>query len=536
MAGAPGTPGGFLVQTGNRVNLVSWNLSTGATSYTIQRSLDNVTYSNLVTISGSPLATSYTDTAVTSGTQYWYMVQAVNVSGSSQFTAPQSIVPAPTGEISLGQLRLQAQQRADRVNSQFVTTSEWNQYIKQAMFELYDLLVTCYEDYFLATPIQWTADGNTFQYPLPDGVLTFANGINPQQTIVGAPFYKIKGVDLALNNANNSYVTINKFNFIDRNRFVYPNTASTIYGVFNLQYRVLGNVLEFIPTPSAGQQIRMWYVPRMTELLADTDTTDFGISGWIEYVIVRAAKYALDKEESDTTILTQEIAYLKQRIEETASNRDEGQPDKISDTRSGNGNGFGTGGDGSGYNGGTGGWAMLALPHAIFNNCRYSFSGNLVLSTQSYVSYVSVLILFSYFLYLNRSQLSRRIKFAWHRFNLMHSTFFKGVLHIIRSSSEKKMIGIYTGRRITFMANMRTVCYRTFIKFIGKSGRYSKHGFFGSIFDKKLTITSTIKGCSPKPTTGVRFWNVFLFKSFSYVSGLWSGLFSHKQYYNKKGI
>ena len=94
----------------------------------------------------------------------------------------------------------------------------------------------------------------------------------------------------------------------------------------------------------------------MTELLQDTDTTNFGISGWQEYVIVRAAKYALDKEESDTTILTQEIAFLKARIEETASNRDAGQPDRISDTRSGNGNGWGTGGFGSGYNGGTGGW------------------------------------------------------------------------------------------------------------------------------------------------------------------------------------
>lgn len=356
MAGIPGVPQNFIVQTANLQNLVSWSLSTGASSYTVQRSLDNVTYAALVTISGSPLATSYIDTTVEANIQYWYQVCATNGSGSSSFTSPQSIAPAPTGEISLGQLRLQAQQRADRVNSQFVTVPEWNQYIKQAMFELYDLLVTCYEDYFLATPIQWTSDGTTFQYPLPNGVLTFNNGINPNQTIVGAPFFKIKGVDLALNNANNSYVTINKFSFIDRNRFVYPNTASTIYGVFNLQYRVLGNVIEFIPTPSAGQQIRIWYVPRMVELLQDTDTTSFGISGWIEYVIVRAAKYALDKEESDTTILTQEIAYLKQRIEETASNRDEGQPDKISDTRGGNGNGWGTGGFGGGYNGGTGGF------------------------------------------------------------------------------------------------------------------------------------------------------------------------------------
>jgi hypothetical protein len=356
MAGAPGIPQQLVVQTGNLQNLISWNLSAGATSYVVNRSLDNVTYTTIATVSGSPLATQYVDTAVVANTAYWYQVAAANGSGTSPFTAPQSITPAPTGEQSLGALRLAAQQRADRVNSQFVTTSEWNLYIRQAMYELYDLLVTTYEDYFLAQPIQFAADGVTFQYPLPNGVLTFQSGINTNNTFVAPPFYKIMGVDLSLNNANNGYVTINKFQFIDRNRFVYPNTASTIYGVFNLQYRVLGNILEFIPTPSAGQGIRVWYIPRMTELLLDTDTTNFGVSGWQEYVIVRAAKYALDKEESDTTVLTQELVYLKQRIEETAANRDAGQPDRISDTRGGNGNGWGTGGFGSGYNGGTGGW------------------------------------------------------------------------------------------------------------------------------------------------------------------------------------
>lgn len=168
--------------------------------------------------------------------------------------------------------------------------------------------------------------------------------------------YKLLGVDLALQNANNAYVTIDKFNFSDRNRFVFPNTASTIYGVFNLRYRVMGNNIQFIPTPSAGQSIRLWYVPRLKALLADTDTTDIGISGWIEYVIVRAAKYALDKEESDTSKLDQQILFLKSRIEESAANRDAGQPDTISDTRSTGGSGWGTGGFGSGFNGPSGGF------------------------------------------------------------------------------------------------------------------------------------------------------------------------------------
>lgn len=349
----PGTPSNFNVQTANGQILVSWSLSTGATSYEIQRSLDNVTFSSLVTISGSPLAVSYLDTSVTLGTQYFYKVAAVGSSGTSNYTQAQSAIPAISGEMTLSQIRLAAQQRADRVNSQFVTMPEWNQYINQAMYELYDLLTTVYEDYFIATPAQFNSDGTTYLYPLPDGVTTFYNGVNPNATLVAAPFYKLLGVDLALQTSNNAYVTVNKFNFIDRNRFVYPNTASTIYGVFNLQYRVMGNKIEFIPTPTAGQAIRLWYIPRLTALLQDTDTTSMGISGWIEYVIVRAAKYALDKEESDTSKLDQEILFLKTRIEETAANRDAGQPDRISDTRSGNG-GWGSGN--GWFNGGMGGY------------------------------------------------------------------------------------------------------------------------------------------------------------------------------------
>jgi len=444
---APGTPQNFNVQTANGQNLISWALSAGATSYVVQRSQDNVTFATIATVFGTPLATSYLDTAVALGTQYWYKVAAssttgainftgqpnpgdtatvngvtytavtsgatglqfnigpafantianlnnvVNVTipgevvtsptgtqllltafsstatlssaltnttvtafasgGTSPYTQAQSVVPAPTGEQCLSQIRLAAQQRADRVNSNFVKQAEWRSYINQAMFELYDLLITVYEDYYVAPPVQFVTDGVTYLFPLPNGSNTFLNALNISQTVTPPPFYKLLGVDLAIQNTINGYATVNKFNFIDRNRFVYPNTASTIYGVFNLQYRVMGANLEFIPTPSANQAIRLWYIPRLPELLQDTDTTTTGISGWIEYVIVRAAKYALDKEESDTTKLDQELIFLKGRIEETAANRDAGQPDTISNTRAGNGwnNGW-TGG----FNGSSGGW------------------------------------------------------------------------------------------------------------------------------------------------------------------------------------
>lgn len=342
-------PSNFYVQQGNNQVLLSWSLVSSAINYVVQRSTDGVNFSLLA----SPALNQYLDTTVTMGTQYFYQVGTVGPSGQGPFTIAQSIVPTTAGQESLGALRLAAQQRADRVNSNFVTLPEWNFFINQSALELYDILVTNFEDYYVAQPAYFTTDGSTSQFPLPNGILSFTNQVG--QSYVAPPFYKLLGVDLGLNNAPNGFVTVKKFNFINRNQYVFPNTASTIYGVFNLQYRLLGNTIDFIPVPSSSQPIRIWYIPRMPQLLLDTDILD-GVSGWTQYVIIRAAKYALDKEESDTSKLDAEIAFLKGRIEESAMNRDVGQPDTISDTRSNTGFGGMAGGNFGGFGGGPGGW------------------------------------------------------------------------------------------------------------------------------------------------------------------------------------
>lgn len=340
----PGIPINFNVQQGNGQVFLSWGLTAGALSYSIQRSLDGVTY----TVYATSSTNSYLDAVVTIGTQYFYQVAGVNVSGTGIYTNPQSAVPTPTSEMSLGELRLKSQQRADRVNSDFVTLTEWNSYINQSMYALYDLLITTYEDYFMAPRAQILSVGGTFTYPLPNGVIPFIDQAG--QSFVPAPFYKLLGVDLGLSNSNQGFVTMKKYNLIDRNVFVYANTQSTAYGSFNLRYRVLGTNIEFTPTPSSGQLIQLLYIPRLPQLLQDTDITTIGFSGWLEYVLVRSAILALTKEESDVSSLVMQLTDIQKRIEESAVNRDAGQPDTISDTRRASGwgdgswGGFGAGG------------------------------------------------------------------------------------------------------------------------------------------------------------------------------------------------
>jgi len=222
------------------------------------------------------------------------------------------------------------------------------------MYELYDLLITSYEDYYANQYVFINTNGTIKDYPLPDGATNYLGGTYPD-TALGTPaqaFYKLSGMDLGINTSNNAWVTLLKFDFIERNKYVYPNSTSTIYGVYNMRYRLMGNKVNIIPTPAGNQQIRMWYTPRLPALLQDNDLTTLGFSGWLRYAIVRTAKYALDKEESDTTKLDEELAFLKLRIEQTASNRDIGVADTISPTRQDpllSGMGFGGGGSNAGW-------------------------------------------------------------------------------------------------------------------------------------------------------------------------------------------
>lgn len=331
--------------------LVTWTGSLGATSYQVQRSTDGVNFSNV----GSPVTIpQYVDALPGIGIMYYYQVAGVNGTGTGAFSSVAQMVAALPAEMSLYELRLRSQQRADRVASQFVTTSEWNAFIRLAAYELYDILITSYEDYFAQAQAFIPTNGTTANYPLPDGVTNYLGGSYGGTSGTPAPaMYKLAGVDLNVNTSTitPSRVTLLKFDFIKRNQYVYPNSTSTIYGVYNMRYRIMGNNINIIPVPSGGQNLVLWYAPKMAQLLLDTDMTVIGTSGWLDYVIVRAAKYALDKEEgTDTSKLDTEIAFLKLRIEQAASNRDIGQADTISETRSDPAYG------GTGWGGGQGGW------------------------------------------------------------------------------------------------------------------------------------------------------------------------------------
>lgn len=311
----PATPTTYLLQSGNGNAYLSWDQMSGATAYVVQRSQDNITFATLATITGTPLNNFYLDASGTAGTSYFYQVASQNGSGTSSYTASQQTILETPGIVNLADLRLQAQQRSDMVNSQFISTTEWNRMISQSCKELYDILIQKFgDDYYVASTYTYTTANGQQLYPLP------------------ADFYKLFLVEVALNPGDaNSWVTIKKFERIQQNLWNYPNVY-TFYGITNLRYRVDGQNLHIVPLPTGGQTLRLTYAPRPQVLMADTDAFD-GISGWEEYVVVDAAIKACIKEETDASALYAQKKDLLKRIEEAAENRDIALPETVSDSQ-----------------------------------------------------------------------------------------------------------------------------------------------------------------------------------------------------------
>jgi len=206
--------------------------------------------------------------------------------------------------ITLLDLRNACKDRADMQNSNFITDDEWNRYINSAAKELYEILILKGLQYTTTTDTI-SLNGTDDTYDLPSN------------------FFKLVGVD---HNINNETYPMEEYTFQNRNLYNQQNTQRY------LRYRLVGeDMIRFNPKPSA-QEITIWYDPVLATLSDDADTLN-GVNGWEEYVIVRSALWAKVKEESETGDLKQDIAFLRDRIETAAENRDLGPAGQVTDVR-----------------------------------------------------------------------------------------------------------------------------------------------------------------------------------------------------------
>jgi hypothetical protein len=412
---APSTPTNLYVQQGNGQVYLEWDLTPGALTYSVQRSTDGVNFTQV----GTPSVNNFLDRTTLVQVQYYYQVAAVNGSGTSAYTAAQTIVPVPVGQICLAEIRQEAQERSDQVNGKFLSETEWNRNITKSYKWLYNLVLQKFgEDYYYSIPCSYRTSGiidpttQAQTFPLPDGLtvtdafntvtvpgnthsnttidgLANTNGIQagmlvtgmgiPAQSYVVAgtitgtsfqmtqaatstassiaitiglvvpAFQKLMLAEIALNPGDsNSWVTIRKYQRIQQNLWNFPNVY-TFYGITNIRYRITGSNIQLVPLASSGQTFRIQYAPRPLTLMQDTDTVD-GVAGFEELIIIDAAIKAMQKEESDCSVLMAQKAEMLEQIEAAAANRDVGEPECVSDSRTRN---FAWSDDGQ-YGGGNG--------------------------------------------------------------------------------------------------------------------------------------------------------------------------------------
>lgn len=219
-------------------------------------------------------------------------------------------MPLAPGQTTLADVRLAARRRADMEHSPFVSDDEWNALIASAHQELYGLL--CQEfgsAYQLSSHDLVTAGADT--YALPED------------------FFKLHAVHLHL--SGDQWKALRRCNVADLNggRF---GVAFAPYGT-DIRYALAGSSIRFVPAPAAGRTIRLWYAPRLAVPTNDEDVID-GVNGWEELLVIDAAIKALQKEESDVSVLLAQKNMLLARIRSEAANRDVG-PQTVTDTQSG---------------------------------------------------------------------------------------------------------------------------------------------------------------------------------------------------------
>lgn len=216
--------------------------------------------------------------------------------------------------VNLTQLITSAQRFADLENSNFIAQSEWIDYVNFGLYQYWNKINTCLQDYNLTT-VYFQLVTNQTDYPLPED------------------FMYLRGVDCSLTQVipqNQEWITLMPYEYKERSTYSYP-WFMAYNGMFGSRYHILnGTTLRFLPAPIPQLWIRLDYIPVSPTLAEPTDSFN-GYNGFDVYVSAWAAYRALTKEESDTTNVSAIIAEWDKTIATNAQDRNRDVGDRCTD-------------------------------------------------------------------------------------------------------------------------------------------------------------------------------------------------------------
>ena len=226
--------------------------------------------------------------------------------------------------VTLAQIKSRARQKADMENSNFIEDPELLNYVNEAYYTWYDIIVAAFEDYYLsATPTEFsltTSDEGVFDLP--------------------ADFYKLAGLDKAIDTGSNRFYTLRKTPWRGRTR-----TEDTFprYGLVpTVSYRIFANKIQMTPMDAATGTYHLWYIPTAVPFVDDGDSIDT-FNGFENLLIIDVAIKMLNKEETDPSLLLLERQRLTEAINQMRIDRDINNGERIEEV----GDSFGMYGEGT---------------------------------------------------------------------------------------------------------------------------------------------------------------------------------------------
>ncbi len=208
--------------------------------------------------------------------------------------------------ISTADIELRARERADMVNSDFVSAAEVTRYCEKAFQEWIGILLT----------------------KEPDLLVTKSTGnANPPPDFFQLPSHykalrRIRHVDsYSLRRAELQEMEVLSFN----GRRGKPTHYYLYNGYTNPQ--PLSQIV-FLPYPDRVYPVEVWFIPSLS--LADVINGGLNlIAGWDEYVVLTAAMKMKDKEESDVSVLVGERTTLLEATIAQITAQDTGEPGRM---------------------------------------------------------------------------------------------------------------------------------------------------------------------------------------------------------------
>ncbi|OGZ12020.1 MAG: hypothetical protein A2942_02230 [Candidatus Lloydbacteria bacterium RIFCSPLOWO2_01_FULL_50_20] len=208
----PSAPTNLTGTPGDMTASLSWSASSGATSYRVKRS--TTSGGPYTTVASGVTETSYSDTGLTNGTTYYYVVSAANADGESVDSAQASVTPvAPvTGLTPLGWWKLDgnASDSGSGGNTGTLLNSPtWvTGHIDQAMHvsSTAEMIVSALDNANFpanGTLAFWIKTDN----PMTTGNVNLFDGYASTRNHVFIRFTGVGMIQIAFQKSNNTYVT-----------------------------------------------------------------------------------------------------------------------------------------------------------------------------------------------------------------------------------------------------------------------------------------------------------------------------------------